>query len=358
MREIVRELSKPNGFNPRHLLIANLDVNSRRYKELDARIALFKQATEKLRNLPEVESAAVDSCVPMGCFYSTSFAVVERPSPPSQHPSAGFFVIGPDYFHTMQIPLIKGRKFSFHDDAHAPIAAIVNQEFARRFFPKENAVGKQIEVEDGNHKRAQIVGIVGNVSNYPGEITPQPQVYECYLQIPVNAFSSMALIVRSRIAPTVLAATLRHTVWSVDKEQPVGRVQTMQDLIADNLGGDKLLAGLIGLFAGLALVLAAVGYLWPYRVFRDATNARDWNSSGARRSKERRAWPGAAARRDADGDRMRYRHRSRAAVTAPFLRYFQRVCRAGTFGGCRRGVNYCTYFAACHLCPGAPCGEG
>ena len=130
---------------------------------------------------------------------------------------------------------------------------------SRRFFPKENAVGKQIEVEDGNHKRAQIVGIVGNVSNYPGEITPQPQIYECYLQIPVNAFSSMALILRSRIAPTALAATLRHPVWSVDKEQPVGRVQTMQDLIADNLGGDKLLAGLMGLFAGLALVLAAVG---------------------------------------------------------------------------------------------------
>lgn len=260
MREVVRELSEPNGFNPQHLLTANLDVNGRRYKNLDSRIALFKQVTETLRNLPEVESADVDSCVPMGCFYSTLFDVIGRtPLAPSQRSSAGFFVVGPDYFRTMQIPLMKGRVFSAHDNARAPIVAIVNQEFARRFFPIGGAIGKQIEAEDGNHKQAQIVGIVGNVNNYVGEIHPRPRIYECYLQIPVNAFSIMALVVRSRVAPAVLAPMLRRAVWSVDKDQPVGRIQTMQDLIADNVGGDKLMVGLIAIFAGLALLLAVVG---------------------------------------------------------------------------------------------------
>ncbi len=112
MREVARQLSEPNGFNPRDLLIANLDVNSRRYKQLDARTALFRQVTEKLRNVPGVEDAAVDSCVPMGCFYSLSFHIVGRtPLSASNPPSAGFFVVGPDYFRTLQIPLIKGRAF-------------------------------------------------------------------------------------------------------------------------------------------------------------------------------------------------------------------------------------------------------
>ncbi len=115
MREMLRELSAPNGFNPRHLLIANLDLNDRRYNELNARIALFEQVTEKLRSYPEIDSADVDSCVPMGCFYSTGFDVVGRVQPPSQRPWAEFFVIGPDYFRTMQIPLIKSRSFSVHD---------------------------------------------------------------------------------------------------------------------------------------------------------------------------------------------------------------------------------------------------
>jgi putative ABC transport system permease protein len=260
MREVVREVSEPNGFNPQHLLIANLDVSSYRYKQLDAWIALFQQVTEKLRNVPEVEGTDVDSCVPMDCFYSTGFHIVgQTPLSSSNRPSAGFFVVGPAYLRTMQIALMKGREFSVADNAHAPVVAIINQEFARRFFPKQEAIGKQIEVEDGNHRKAQIVGIVGNVNSYQGEITPRPQIYQCYLQIPVNAFSTMALVVRSHIPVAALAPMLRRAVWSVDKDQPVGRIQTMQDLVSDNLGGDKLMVGLMGIFAGLALVLAAVG---------------------------------------------------------------------------------------------------
>jgi ABC-type lipoprotein release transport system permease subunit len=136
--------------------------------------------------------------------------------------------------------------------------AIVNQEFARRFFANEDVIGKQIEVDDGNHKRAQIVGIVGNVNGSVGQMHPHPQVYECYLQIPVNAFSSMALVVRSRVPDAALAPLLRRAVRSLDDTQPVG-VRTMQDLMNDNLGGDKLMLGLMGLFGGLALGLAGLG---------------------------------------------------------------------------------------------------
>jgi putative ABC transport system permease protein len=259
MREVTRELTASNGFNPDHLLTANLDVSSPRYTKLDARNALFEQVTEKLKNLPEVEDATVDSCVPMGCFFSTAFDIAGRaPQPSSARFSSDFFVVGPEYFRTMQIPFLVGRGFSSVDNARGAVVAIVNQEFAQRFFPNEDVIGKQIEVDDGNHKRAQVVGIVGNVNGSVGQIHPHPQIYECYLQIPVNAFSSMALVVRSRAPDAVLAPLLRRTVWSFDGAQPV-QIRTMQSLMNDNLGGDKLMVGLMGLFAGLALGLAGLG---------------------------------------------------------------------------------------------------
>jgi predicted permease len=257
--EVTRELNEPDGFNPQQLLSANLDVSGPRYKQLNARIALFEQVTEKVKDLPEVADAAVDSCVPMGCFYSTTFAVVGRaPRPSWEALSSDLFVVGPEYFRAMQIPIMRGRAFSSVDNARGAVVAIVNQEFAQRFFPKEDVIGKQIEMDDGNHKRAQVVGIVGNVNNSVGQLHPHPQVYECYRQIPVNAFSTMALVVRSRIPPAALAPLLRRTVWSLDDAQPV-EIRTMQDLIKDNLGGDKLMVGLMALFGGLALGLAALG---------------------------------------------------------------------------------------------------
>lgn len=259
MRELVRELTEPNGFNPQHLVIANLDVGSSRYDQLSARIALFEQVKENLRSLPEVESAETDSCLPMGCSYSASFDLLGRtPVVASARPSAGFFVVGPEYFRTMQIPLIKGRGFSVTDNASAPMTAIVNREFERRFYPNGDAIGKQIEVEDGNHRRAQIVGIVGNVNNYVGQINPRPQIYECYLQTRVNAFSGMAVVVRSRVATATIAPLLRRAVWSVDKEQPA-TIMTMEDLFDDNSGGDRAMFGLLATFACFALLLAAVG---------------------------------------------------------------------------------------------------
>jgi predicted permease len=259
IREVTRELREPNGFNPQGLLSVNLDVSGPRYKQLDARIALFEQLTEKVKGLPEVEDAAIDSCVPMGCFYSTTFTVAGRAPQRSSAPlSSDFFVVGPEYFRTMQIPIMNGRGLSTADDARGPVVTVVNQEFARQFFSNEDVIGKQIEVDDGNHKLAQVVGIVGNVNGSVGQIHPHPQVYESYLQAPVNAFSTMALVVRSRVPHAVLAPLLRRVVWSLDDAQPVG-IRTMQDLMNENLGGDKLLVGLMSLFGSLALGLAGLG---------------------------------------------------------------------------------------------------
>jgi putative ABC transport system permease protein len=256
MREVIRELSEPNGFNPNHILVAQIALAGQAYQQPYAQAAFFQQLTEKVRNIAGVESAGVNTCLPLGCRWSKPFGIVGQPPvPDSKRPWSDYFGVGPGYFHTLQIPLIRGRDFSYFDKARAPVVAIVNQEFARRFFPRGNAIGRQLEV-DGQHKQALIVGIVGNVNEFIGQVTPRPQIYECYLQIPS---ASMALVLRSPVGPSTLAPMLRGAVWSMAKDQPVGTIQTMQDLVADNIGGDKLLVALMAIFAGLALALAAVG---------------------------------------------------------------------------------------------------
>src|SRR5207253_2651046 len=118
------------------------------------------------------------------------------------------------------------------DNSNAPTVAIISQEFARRYFPKGDAIGRQIEAATRDPKPAQIVGIVGNASVYPGQKTPDAQIYECDLQFPFTAFAGTSLMVRSQMAPSALAPMLRRAVWSVDKDQPMGSIQTMEDLVA------------------------------------------------------------------------------------------------------------------------------
>lgn len=259
LRELVREFSQPVGFNSHHLVIADLHLEGRQYGTAAARVAFFQQISEALKALPGVDSAALDNCVPLDCSYSTSFRIIGQSSwPESKNPSAHYFVVSPNYFQTLQILLIRGREFRASDNLNAPTVTIVSEEFARRYFPKGDAIGHQIEATTLNAKPAQIVGIVGNTKESVGQMSADTQIYECDLQFPFTAFSGTALIVRSGIATSALAPMLRRAVWAINKDQPVG-VQTMEDLIADNVGGDKLIAGLFGIFACLALVLAAIG---------------------------------------------------------------------------------------------------
>jgi predicted lysophospholipase L1 biosynthesis ABC-type transport system permease subunit len=143
-------------------------------------------------------------------------------------------------------------------NGRGPTLAVVNQEFAHRFFPGEEAIGRQIEVDDGNHKQAEIIGIAGNVSNSVGQMHPHPRIYESYQQVPVNAFSTMSLVVRARVPNASLAPLIRRTVWSVDNAQPAA-MQTMNDLFNDNVGGDKLMLTLMAIFGSLALLLSGIG---------------------------------------------------------------------------------------------------
>jgi putative ABC transport system permease protein len=258
LRDTVREYTEPNGFNPDHLLAAQIDLTSHTDQDPSVQAAFFKRLVEEVRNIPGVESADANTCLPLGCRWSTTFRIVgEASQPDSEGPQADLFAVGAGYFHTMQVPLMGGRVFSDSDNATAPTVALVNAEFARRFFPGGDAIGREIEVGgEQQRKRARIVGIVANVNEVQGQLHPRPQIYEHYLQAPS---AGMALVVRSRTEPKPLARMLQRALWAVNRNQALGRIWTMQDLVEDNAGGDKCMVELLGVFACLALLLAAVG---------------------------------------------------------------------------------------------------
>jgi hypothetical protein len=219
--------------------------------------AFFKQLIEKVRDIAGVESADANTCLPLGCKWSMPFSVVGEPSlPDSQRPWADYFAVGSEYFHTMQIPLMRGRGFMDSDNFKVPIIALVNVEFARRFFPRGDAIGHEIEIGQQERKHARIVGIVGNVNEFQGQLSPRPQIYEPFLQAPS---AGMAIVLRSSLEAKALAPVLQRAIGAASRDQTASRIWTMQDLVDDNAGGDRLMVELLGLFACLALLLSAVG---------------------------------------------------------------------------------------------------
>ena len=166
-------------------------------------------------------------------------------------------VVSPDYFQTMQIPLLKGRAFSERDSAGSPLVAILNAAAARDLFGMEDPIGKFIANLGPKSETVQIVGVVGNVRHVAPEVAPRTELYQPLAQ---EHWPSMFVVVRSATSdPRTLISAAQHAVWDVDNNVPLANVRTMQDMIGASIGRRKFAMLLLAIFAGLAMLLAAVG---------------------------------------------------------------------------------------------------
>jgi len=262
IKNFFEALTANPGFNPRQLLTARISLASSRYGSPSKQEAFFRNVTERIRELPGVVSAATTTTLPLSAEpESVSFSVEGAPwLPPDKRPQAPYYVIGPDYLRTMEIPVIQGRALTKLDKAGAPPVVLVNEAFARRLFPQGDALGQHIAIDTDKATTPvwrEIVGVAGNVKDWFGQAGFNPQIYAPDLQAPS---AEMTFVVRTRSDPAALASELRRAVWSVDKDQPIGSVMTMTDMIRTRGGaGDQLMGELLGIFASLALLLAAVG---------------------------------------------------------------------------------------------------
>jgi putative ABC transport system permease protein len=183
-----------------------------------------------------------------------------RPVPPGQSsPHGDRWNASPDYFKTMRIPLIKGRYFTEHDRAGSTPVAIIDETLAAKYWPDEDPVGKRITFEGGaaNPIWREIVGVVGYVKQR-GLENAEPRV-QYYIPHRQRTFGGMYLVVRTAGDPASLAPAVRGAIGSIDKDQPVYRVTTMEQMMANSLAQRRFAMLLLGIFAALAMVLAAVG---------------------------------------------------------------------------------------------------
>jgi putative ABC transport system permease protein len=248
------------GFRPQGLLVMQLALPNFRYKEPRQIDAFYKQALDEIRALPGVETAGATSVLPLsGMNSSGSFQIEGRVVPPGEmSPHGARWSVTHDYFEAMGIPLVRGRYFSERDTSDAPGVAIIDEGMARKYWPDEDPVGKRIVFEGtrDNPRWREIVGVVGHVKHTSLDGESRVQYYIPHPQRPAPG---MFLAVRTAADPTSLAGAVRGVIQGLDKDLPVFRVRTMDQLVYDAMARQRFSMFLLGIFGALALALAAVG---------------------------------------------------------------------------------------------------
>ena len=269
VRSFLRIEAIDPGFNPHHLLMTTVSVAGNPQYVGARREALYRQIVDQAKALPGVESAAMTNHPPMAVdVWSTGFFAEGQPLPrPGEGPSAVFRVARPGYFQTMNIALLQGRDFNDRDTHNAPQVVIVNEKLAKAFWPNGDAVGKRLTLDDPRKDPVwlTVVGIIRNVKQW--EWTAEPD-YEFYLAFAQNKgffesthpwMAAMTLVIRTSGEPAGLSKAVQNAAWSIDKNLPLSHVQTYEQIIAGSVWRERFNLLLVGLFAALALVLAAVG---------------------------------------------------------------------------------------------------
>jgi len=251
------------GLNPDNVLTVKVPLEGPQYKDQRHQAEFFQRLLARIEALPGVEAASVSRGVPMYGWAGWSFVTADHPNPPAgETPDANYVVIGPHYFRTMGIPLRLGRVFSDGDTPTAEQVVIVSESLARKQWPGEDPIGKRLKVSadpsDKSLPWLSVVGVAGNVRS-EGQYAPFiPELYVPYTQYPW-ILSPRHIMVRSNSSPTVIVPAIRREVMALDKDVPVSDVSTLKEIVAAPVRQGKTVMWLLGLFAGLALILAAVG---------------------------------------------------------------------------------------------------
>jgi putative ABC transport system permease protein len=263
------------GFDVSHVLALDLSVPPNRYPNPRNRAVLFAQAVERLNHLPGVRVAGAALCPPLvGVCDDSSFMLADHPvRSVLDLPTAESNIVAPGYFEAMQIPLTDGRLFTHFDNNQTRLVAIVNQTFARRYWPRESAVGKRLREggPTGGQPYRDIVGVVADVKQEGMDVDARPEVFLPVTQFPFapwTALEGMTFVVRTMGHPREIAALAKAEARGADTDLPVIGVRPLAEYISDSLARRKFLTALLAIFAALALLLSAIGTygIMAYRV--------------------------------------------------------------------------------------------
>ncbi len=259
VRGFIAIMNTDPGLRPDRVLTFHVSAPSGRVADTARYIQFYGPALERIRALPGVRGAATTTLLPIqGAGWNGNFSIVGRPkeTDPARMPFAEYRVISSGYFDALGISLTKGREFTDRDAASAPQVVIINDEFARRYFPNEDPIGKQIFA--WNDKPSTVVGVARSVRQYGLDRPPQSELYVPAPQTESN-LGTVTFIVATRNKPEEMTASVRNIVHDLAPDQPMFLVESMNDVISESLQSRKLTLSLLGVFALLALALSAAG---------------------------------------------------------------------------------------------------
>ncbi len=282
INSLARILAINPGYNPKNLLSAEINLNDSTYREIlendMKRVtpkvdSFYQQIVERLQTLPEVESAALAG-IPGDPL---PFRIIGASDPSkAQTTKAGFHEVTPDYFRTLQIPLLKGRSLVSRDNESAPWVVVINESLARLYFPNENPIGKQVHVKFARHsgegleepQPRTIIGVVGDVQHWGLLEPPQSEMYVpdrqhawLFPEGTGHRHLMRNIFLRTRASSPSLARALRQVVAEADKNQAVYNIMTAEQSLTTDLQFYRFYVQLLGIFSGLALFLAVTGII-------------------------------------------------------------------------------------------------
>lgn len=257
IRSFVELLNTAPGFDSSNVLTMRVTLLRARYPERPDYSRFYQQVLQRLKNLPNVESVGAVTTIPLtGISSAWSFSIEGRPVAPNERPSISWNAASEDYFKTMRVPLIEGRVFNEYDTLESNAVVVINQALARQFFSDEDPIGKYVNIGLGAPKPREIVGVVGNVKQTALDSEEKAEVYTPYTQLP---WSGSSFVIRTQGDPMRLASAVRNEVWTIDKDQPITKVRTMENIMAESVSQRRFIMIVLGVFAAVALLLAAAG---------------------------------------------------------------------------------------------------
>jgi putative ABC transport system permease protein len=244
------------GFNPSHLVTLRVILNKTPYPDMPQVLNFYSQLLDRVKALPGVQSAATISTLPLSANATdTSFLIEGQPQPPpNQQPVAWYNSVSPDYFRAMELPIIRGRSFTERDNEKSPLVVIISETMARRYWPNEDPLGRRIG--RGPDRWREIVGIVKDVKHFGLDAATPATMYFPMQQVPARA---MNLVARTSGEPLSLGPALRAQVWAGDRNLAIANLGTMTDLVSSSISQQRFILLVLGCFAAVALILAAIG---------------------------------------------------------------------------------------------------
>ncbi|MBO0799911.1 MAG: FtsX-like permease family protein, partial [Blastocatellia bacterium] len=257
-------LNTDPGFRAENVMTCRIDLPSPKYADQRRQAEFFRRTLAELRALPGVESVGLATSLPFSNSRSnSSFHIEGGRELPGKEPSADRHSVAPGYFAALGIPLLAGRDFTDSDDIEHPGVAIINEVMARRYWPNENPLGKRISIgmkEEvklyGKALSREIVGVVGRVKHEQLKDDFRPEMYVPAWNVPSY---TMTIIARGKAPAETMIREIRHAVQAIDPEQPIRRSISLEKAISQSVAPQRLVASLLSIFAGLALLLAVIG---------------------------------------------------------------------------------------------------